>query len=41
MHAVERLEMPLGRGPDVGDSPSSHQGEGLVLVDEILKMSSR
>ena len=37
MPAVETLKMSSGRGPDVGNSPSNHQGEGLVPVIETLE----
>jgi len=40
VHAVETLEMSSRREPDVGGSPSSHQGEGPVHVVETLEMSS-
>ena len=39
MHAVETLEMPSGRGTDVGGSPSSRQGEGPVHTVETVEMS--
>jgi len=38
--AVETLEVSLRREPDVGSSPSSHQGEGLMHAVETLEMMS-
>ena len=38
MPAVETLEMSSGRGPDVGSSPCSRQGEDLVHGVDTLEI---
>jgi len=39
VHAIETFEIPSGREPDVGSSPSSRRSEGPMHDVEILEMS--